>query len=778
MKITKNPSEKFDFMKTIKRINKMNSSPNHLSKENIFLPKNQNDALFNESIPIKVRLMQAAHLNPNINLTQIKKINKTKLEEKDEKNKLIEKEIPKIISVKKNNFKKIKIISSSIKKKKENTDINNNSHNEDINVKIFNYITNNNNESPKENASNDNVDFEYKTYFTNITKSNYINKKTKNKFNNENKNEIEDEYANNKNILNTEVSNLNKGRGIFSSDNIFNNCKKDYFVDKSVNKRNESDINDIYNLNTFNTSNNDNISKGKINTQISVQTFNNTNSYNITNNNYKYIYLSPKNEKININKKDSNNDNVEIKLDDLILFEEKLNDIYIALKTKNVYEGGASDECSEFIKFYFHSSLKYNFTYFFNGMNKVIIKSAINLILYTIIISYHLSLNPTYLKKLNKKLKYIFSLSKLNLYLFIKKIQLFYGEKFTKKNDMYFRNFNYILIQKGIFNCNESKIVKVVNKNCYEIVSYLDKILDYYKSVENDYYQDFIDLFSSISKINEIDIHNYFYTHLFINSSIDKPKPKKIFAKSHNKTYENYNVNTETNENKIKRSSLPITKISDDLRDINALVENDIKLFSRQKNKEQEKNIILDYEKNRASAPFLKNKNQKKYTLVLDLEETLVHINQSGECILRPGLYQFLKDIKPYYELVSFSNESKYSSEPIIDIIEEKKKFFDYNLYREHLTFIGKEFIKDLSKLGRDIKKVIIVDNISNNFKLSPENGIQILPFFGDNNNDNILEELKKILILFYKDKLDDLRVGIRKYKKDIFNKITNGINK
>ena len=782
MKITKNPSEKFDYMKTIKKINKMNGTPNHLSKENIFISKNQNinaknqnDSLFNESIPIKVRLMQAAHLNPNINISQIKKMNKTKLEEKNENYKLIEKEIPKIISVKKNNYKKIKLISSSIKKKKENSDINNSSNKEDINVKILNY--NINNKAPQEKEENtENVDFEYKSYFTNITKSNYINKKTKNKFNKEK--EIEDEYINNKKILNTEGNNLSKGRGIFSSDNIFNDCKNSYFLDKSVNKKNENDANDIYNLNTFNTSNNDNISKGKTNTQISVQTYNNTNSYNITNNNYKYIYLSPKNEKINLKKNNSNDDNIEIKLDDLILFEEKLNDIYIALNTKNVYEGGASDECSEFISFYFHSSLKNNFTYFFNGMNKVIIKSAINLILYTIIISYHLSMNPSYLKKLNKKLKYIFSLSKLNLYLFIKKIQLFYGEKFTKKNDMYFRNFNYILIQKGIFNCNESKIVKVVNKNCYEIVSYLDKILDFYKSTENNYYQDFIDLFSSISKINEIDIHNYFYSHLFINSSIDTPKPKKIFVKSHNKTYENYNVNTETNENKIKSPSIPITKISDDLRDINALVENDIKLFSKQKNKEQEKNIILDYEKNRVSAPFLKNKNQKKYTLVLDLEETLVHIKQSGECILRPGLYQFLKDIKPYYELVSFSNESKYSSEPIIDIIEEKKKFFDYNLYREHLTFIGKEFIKDLSKLGRDIKKVIIVDNISNNFKLSLENGIQILPFFGENNNDNILEELKKILILFYKEKLDDLRVGIRRYKKDIINKITNGINK
>ena len=778
MKITKNPSDKFDYLKTIKKINKMNGSPRHLSKGNIILPKNQNsnkknqnDSIFNESIPIKVRLIKAAHLNPNINFTQIKKMNKTKIEEKEEQNKLIEQEIPKKISVKKNNYKKIKIISSSIKKKKENSEINNNPNKEDIDVNIFNYSKNSKNDAPQEKEENtQNVDFEYKSYFTNITKSNNINKKTKNKFNNAN--EIEDNYINSDKILNTEGSNLSKGRGIFSSDNIFSNCKNIYYVDKSINKNKE--VNELYNLNTFISSNKDNIKKGKLNLPISVQTYNNTNSYNITNNNYKYIYLSPKNEQQNL-KKNSNDDNAEIKLEDLILFEEKLNDIYIALNTKNAYEGGTSDECSEFISFYFHSSLTNNFTYFFNGINKVIIKSAINLILYTIIISYHLSMNPSYLKKLNKKLKNIFSLCKLNLYLFIKKIQLFYGEKFTKKNDIYFRNFNYILIQKGIFNCNESKIVKAVNKNCYEIVSYLDKILDFYKSVENNYYQDFIDIFSSISKITEIDIHNYFYNHLFINPSIDRPKPKKNFVKSHTKKYENYKMNSETNENIMQRPSMPITKISDDLRDINALVENDIKLFYKQKNKEEENNIILNYEKNRPSIPFLKNKNQKKYTLVLDLEETLVHINQSGECILRPGLYHFLREIKPYYELVSFSNESKYSSEPIINIIEKKKKYFDYNLYREHLDFIGKEFIKDLSKLGRDIKKVIIVDNISNNFRLNPENGIQIKPFFGDNNDDNILEELKKILILFYNDKLDDLRVGIRRYKKDIINKITNG---
>ena len=97
------------------------------------------------------------------------------------------------------------------------------------------------------------------------------------------------------------------------------------------------------------------------------------------------------------------------------------------------------------------------------------------------------------------------------------------------------------------------------------------------------------------------------------------------------------------------------------------------------------------------------------------------------------------------------------------------------------MTFSGKEFIKDISKLGRDIKKVILVDNIANNFKLSPENGIQISPFFGDKDNDeedNALEELKKLLLLFNKEKYEDLRVGIKKYKKFIRKKITRNNDK
>ena len=784
MKITKASKDGFDYMKTIKKINQLNGSPNKLSREKIFSSekqissKQQKDPIFNEKIPIKVRLIKAAHLNPNFNFTQIKDINKYKNEIKTEEND--ESKNSKIISVNKHYIKKIKLLSSNKKQKLKEKDNNDNIETDtnDINIRI--YKKNYSKKSISNDDNIDNIDFERKTYMTNtsntsnISNSNYSKKKLKN------------QYSNN-NLLKSEGTGIKKVKGIFSTDNIFSNCENNYYLDKSVNKNESQEknqknidrniINKLYNIKTFITANNENIKniKEKINSPISVQTYNNTNSFHITNNNYKYIYLSPKNDTNNLN---NDSDNLEIKLEDLILFEEKLNDIYIALNSKNIYEGGASNECIEFINFYFHCSLKNNFAYFFNGMNKVIIKSAINLILYVIIISYHLSLNPAFLNKLNNKLKNIFSLFKLNLYLFIKKIELFYGEKYTKKNDAYFKNFNYILIQNGIFNCNESKIVKMVNKNCYEIVSNIDKILDFYKSNENAYYQDFSNIFSSISKINEIDIYDYFYSHLYINSSIGKPKPiAKTTSNKKNKINNddmNYSLNTETKNNDYNNSRIR----NNNQNEIKSF-DDEIKIAFKSKNKEPENNTLYEYEKNKAFPPFLKHKNQKKYTLVLDLEETLVHINQTGDCILRPGLYKFLKGIKPYYELVSFSNESKYSSISIIDIIESENTYFDYNLYREHLTFSGKEFIKDINKLGRDIKKVIIVDNIANNFKLNQDNGIQIYPFFGDvDEDDNVLDELKKILILFYKDKYDDLRIGIKKYKKEILKKITKGNKK
>ena len=54
--------------------------------------------------------------------------------------------------------------------------------------------------------------------------------------------------------------------------------------------------------------------------------------------------------------------------------------------------------------------------------------------------------------------------------------------------------------------------------------------------------------------------------------------------------------------------------------------------------------------------------------------------------------------------------------------------------------------IKDISRLGRDLSKIIIVDNMPQNFRLQKENGIFIKTFYGEDTNDTALIELALIL--------------------------------
>ena len=175
-------------------------------------------------------------------------------------------------------------------------------------------------------------------------------------------------------------------------------------------------------------------------------------------------------------------------------------------------------------------------------------------------------------------------------------------------------------------------------------------------------------------------------------------------------------------------------------------------------------------------------KSKKKYTVVLDLEDTLLNIKltDSGKLILnlRPGLISFLSGIKPYYEIISFSKFSKSYSKTIINYIQQGRKLFDANLYREHCALIGKKFIKDISRIGRDMKRIIMVDDLPENLEKFKSNGILILPYEGQEQiNDRVLYELKKMMILFYKLGYDDIRFALKQYEDDIREKITFGIN-
>ena len=204
-----------------------------------------------------------------------------------------------------------------------------------------------------------------------------------------------------------------------------------------------------------------------------------------------------------------------------------------------------------------------------------------------------------------------------------------------------------------------------------------------------------------------------------------------------------------------------------------------------------EKNIghlnLSNYIKNQSLTP-VKNINNnstlipfpptKPYTLVLDLDETLVHVPKNGNSILlRPGLRDFLHSLLPYYELIIFTTGLKEYADQIIKFIEKDEKYFSYRLYRENAIFVNANYYKDLNKLGRDLKKTIIVDDKPINIKLQQENGIIIKPFIigneNNNNDDYILFDLIRVLIRIAKEKPDDVRKSLKMYRDEIYNKIS-----
>lgn len=135
-------------------------------------------------------------------------------------------------------------------------------------------------------------------------------------------------------------------------------------------------------------------------------------------------------------------------------------------------------------------------------------------------------------------------------------------------------------------------------------------------------------------------------------------------------------------------------------------------------------------------------------TLVLDLDETLVHYaqvsNESGEFYIRPFSQEFLVELSPLFEIVIFTAAVKVYADWILDRLD-LTRVVSHRLYRCSTKPQKGVFIKDLSRLGRELSKTIIVDNNPDNFQYQAENGIFIKSWY-DDPHDTALEELCRLL--------------------------------
>ena len=169
--------------------------------------------------------------------------------------------------------------------------------------------------------------------------------------------------------------------------------------------------------------------------------------------------------------------------------------------------------------------------------------------------------------------------------------------------------------------------------------------------------------------------------------------------------------------------------------------------------------------------PFLPQINKKyKYTLVLDMDETLIHYfftHTNGMFFVRPHCFDFLKELNDIYEIVTFTAGTKEYADNILNILDIDNNIIKYRLYRQHTTILGCSIYKDLSKLGRDLSRVIIIDNLKENFKMQPNNGIFIKTWTNDI-NDVQLKDILKILKDINSFNVTDVRPIIQKMNDDI----------
>ena len=138
--------------------------------------------------------------------------------------------------------------------------------------------------------------------------------------------------------------------------------------------------------------------------------------------------------------------------------------------------------------------------------------------------------------------------------------------------------------------------------------------------------------------------------------------------------------------------------------------------------------------------------NVGKVCLVLDLDQTLVRswfedkptppiykgeydiISSVENSTLvayvkkRPFVDEFLRFCSPLFEVVIFTAATSEYANPLLDQLDPGRQLLAHRLFREHCTVIDNGcHVKDLSLLGRPLKKICIIDDSCGAFRFQPQ---------------------------------------------------------
>lgn len=171
-----------------------------------------------------------------------------------------------------------------------------------------------------------------------------------------------------------------------------------------------------------------------------------------------------------------------------------------------------------------------------------------------------------------------------------------------------------------------------------------------------------------------------------------------------------------------------------------------------------------------------------KKTLVLDLDETLVHVFSNPQSFettevkcqysqtefrtffvkKRPYCDSFLKKMASLFRVIIFTASKKVYADPVIDLLDPEGHLISARFYRDSCSKRNGQLVKDLDMFGVDPRDIMIVDNLALSFGLQPENGIPVVCYWGDDEEERELVDLAGYLEFLHTQ--DDVRVSIQKH--------------
>ena len=426
-----------------------------------------------------------------------------------------------------------------------------------------------------------------------------------------------------------------------------------------------------------------------------------------------------------------------INIEDLLILEEKFSDVLMSVKSNH----NTPNECFELLNSYQQSSIYNNFEHYFKDISsKAIVHSAIMYLIYNVIICYHFSFD---LQFFNTCYQYLESMLEIN-----HKTYLLLCELISLK-----------ISSSAKENIWVDKLRQMIKDNLTHI------------ELNNKEYVYFLMLHNNINYKNQSS--NNLLEIKFYNNKLEKYIRLFLNTLSNNNLKINFcelfeNLENLSEDNLLYFFKSKIIRVINQNASVAGIESSSYKILLN------ENNIQL---------PYLKNKCPKKFSLVLDLDETLISFKlepneeNKGTIRFRPYLDSFLQKVKEKYEIIVFTSGTQEYADPLEDAIEQEEKYFDARLYRQHTIACGKDIVKDISRIGRPLDKILIVENMPQNYRLQKENGILIKSFYGEDIYDTALLSLGDILMKIANE-FNDVRKGILKYKNEILNKVSTNLSK